>query len=222
MASLDLPLFPLSVVLLPEMILPLHIFEPRYREMIALCLETDQRFGVILIRDGQEVGETATVCDVGTVAEITGSDLLDDGRMNLVAEGRQRFHLLERYMDRAYLHGLVTLLDEPMGAEGNVATYAMAARHLARRYISLLLHEADNESLTVDFPDDPLRLAYRIANLLQQIHPARAGEMQGLLEAATVEERLRREVGILGREYAVLERMNLIREPKRRPYSNLN
>lgn len=222
MASLDLPLFPLSLVLMPDMILPLHIFEPRYREMIALCLQTDQRFGVILIREGLEVGEIATVYDVGTVAEITGCDQLDDGRMNLIAEGRQRFRLLERYLDRAYLHGLISPLDEPLGVAENVHSHAERARRLARRYVGLLLHETDNQTLQVEFPDDPIELSYRIANLLQQIHPARSGEMQGLLEAETVEDRLGRELAILGREYAILERMNGISEPRRRPYSNPN
>src|SRR5579885_2178471 len=56
MEPVDLPLFPLSTLLVPSMSLPLHIFEPRYRQMIAACLRADQRFGVVLIREGQEVG----------------------------------------------------------------------------------------------------------------------------------------------------------------------
>ncbi len=222
MAAVDLPLFPLNVVLLPDMILPLHVFEPRYREMIARCLEVDRRFGVCLIKEGLEVGGLATVFEVGTVAEITSMALLDDGRMNLVTEGRERFRLIERLLDRPFPHGLVELLDEPIGASEQLESQANLARDIARRYVTLLLSQDDPSNITVELPDDPVQVSYRVANLLQQVHPARSAEMQGLLEAVSAEERLRLEIAILGREYAILERMNQITAPKRKPYDNLN
>ena len=69
-ANKPLPLFPLNTVLFPRMTLPLRIFEPRYRQMLADCLDGDPIFGVVLIREGKEVGETAMPHDVGTTARI--------------------------------------------------------------------------------------------------------------------------------------------------------
>ncbi|HXT34812.1 MAG TPA: LON peptidase substrate-binding domain-containing protein [Chloroflexota bacterium] len=222
MAAVELPLFPLNVVLLPDMILPIHVFEPRYREMMAHCLDADRRFGVCLIKEGFEVGGLATVFEVGTVAEITAATLLDDGRLNIMTEGRERFRLMERSLDRPFPHGVVEMLDEPIGEPEQVEIQANLARDIARRYVTLLLNQDDPATITVELPDDPLQVSYRVANLLQQVHPARSSEMQGLLEAPNAEERLRLEIGILGREYAILERMNQITAPKRKPYGNLN
>jgi len=222
MTVVDLPLFPLNIVLLPDMILPLHIFEPRYREMILRCLETDRRFGVSLIKEGQEVGGSAVVFDVGTVAEITASTMLEDERMNLVTEGRERYRLLDISDDRAYPHGLVELLEEPVGELENANLKASLTRDLARRYVTLLLRQVEPATITFELPDDPLEISYRVANLLQQVHPGRSSETQGLLEAESAEERLRLEIDILGREYAILQRMNQISRPKRKPYGNLN
>src|SRR5579875_1461165 len=84
----DLPLFPLGhVVLAPSMPLPLHVFEARYRELIADCLRADRRFGIVLIRTGEEVGETPLPHEVGTVAEITAATELEGGRYGIWTEG---------------------------------------------------------------------------------------------------------------------------------------
>src|SRR5438067_10321725 len=83
MPSDPLPLFPLNVVLFPRMPLPLRIFEDRYKEMIRRCLDNDQPFGVLLIRDGQEVGPPAIPEEVGTLARIRVVEQLDEGNLNL-------------------------------------------------------------------------------------------------------------------------------------------
>src|SRR5438445_505939 len=83
-------LFPLQVVLFPGMVLPLRVFEERYKQMIGRCLETNEGFGVVLIREGQEVGEPATPFDVGTLAEIASVERLPGGMMNLVTVGTRR------------------------------------------------------------------------------------------------------------------------------------
>src|SRR5437588_780370 len=83
-----LPLFPLNAVLFPHMPLPLHVFEPRYRQMIADCLEEGHSFGVVAIREGSETGPT-TPYDVGTLAKIVHIDRLEDGRMNLLVAEKQ-------------------------------------------------------------------------------------------------------------------------------------
>src|SRR5205814_5524803 len=84
-------LFPLNTVLFPGMPLPLHIFEERYKLMIGRCLEEERPFGVVLIQSGPEVGGTAVPHRVGTTAHIAAVRRLDDGRMNLIAIGQERF-----------------------------------------------------------------------------------------------------------------------------------
>ncbi len=222
MESFDLPLFPLGTLLVPDMVLVLHIFEPRYRQMIGNCLQTDRRFGVVLIREGDEVGAIASAYDVGTIAEITDTRPLDEGRIDLLTEGRQRFRIVERYYDRAYLHGAVELLDEPVGVVDNASLLADETRALTFEYVQLLLRLADQEGLDMNLPPDPVGLSYRIANLLQQVQPAPPWELQALLEADSAEDRLRREAIILRREYTILDRMSRMQSPEERPYFNPN
>src|SRR3989442_6382306 len=106
-----LPLFPLNVVLFPHLPLPLHIFEPRYRQMIAECLEEGHSFGVVAIREGTETGP-ATPYDVGTLAKIVRIDRLDDGRMNLLGMGASRFAIVRTADARPYLRGEIHIIPE--------------------------------------------------------------------------------------------------------------
>ena len=113
----ELPLFPLHSVLCPGIALPLHIFEPRYREMVGHCLETGSPFGVVLIRDGREVGPLAGhIADVGTTAAIRQAGRYPDGRLDIVTVGEQRFRIVSVDSSAApYLVGTVEELDEPLG-----------------------------------------------------------------------------------------------------------
>jgi Lon protease-like protein len=103
-----LPLFPLEVVLLPSTPLPLHVFEPRYKEMIGECLANSAPFGVVRALD-------EGIAEVGCTAEIvTVTKEYPDGRMDLVAEGRKRFEVLELNQERSFLRAEVLLIpDEP-------------------------------------------------------------------------------------------------------------
>ena len=105
---MEMPLFPLkNVVLFPGMMLPLHIFELRYREMINRCIEEKIPFGVLLIEEGQEVGDTAKPHMVGTAARITRVERYEDGRMDIVALGTQRFRVVDFDHSKSYLSGSV-------------------------------------------------------------------------------------------------------------------
>jgi Lon protease-like protein len=105
-----IPLFPLEVVLLPSTPLPLHIFEPRYKEMIAECLAQNRIFGVVR---ALEQG----LADVGCTAEIvTVVKEYSDGRLDLVAEGRNRFEIVAVNQDRTFLQGEVLMIDDEPGA----------------------------------------------------------------------------------------------------------
>jgi len=103
-----LPLFPLDVVLLPGTPLPLHIFEPRYREMISECLDRSQHFGVLR-------GKEQDLAEIGCTAEIlTVTKKYPDGRMDIVTEGRARFEVLHLNQERSFLQAEVLYLhDEP-------------------------------------------------------------------------------------------------------------
>jgi Lon protease-like protein len=105
-----LPLFPLDVVLLPGTPLPLHIFEPRYKEMMGECLANNAPFGVIrALEEG--------IAEVGCTAEIiTVTKEYPDGRMDLISEGRKRFEVLELNQDRSFLRAEILLVTDETGA----------------------------------------------------------------------------------------------------------
>ncbi len=108
----DFPLFPLPLVLLPTEVLPLHIFEERYKEMIGLCLDEQREFGIVWLSDDglKEVGCTARVAEV--------LEQMEDGGMNILVRGGTPFRLLEKQEDHAYPAGTVELLGHQEGDRG--------------------------------------------------------------------------------------------------------
>lgn len=111
----ELPMFPLGTVLLPHMVLPLHIFEPRYRELIRDVLDGDREFGVTLISRGHEVGGGDQRSDVGTVARVLQAEELEDGRWLVVSVGVRRVTVQRWLDDRPYPRAVVEDLpdDDP-------------------------------------------------------------------------------------------------------------
>src|SRR3569833_1046083 len=111
--QLHIPLFPLNTVLFPGGILPLRIFEPRYMEMVSVCMKEQSGFGVCLILSGKEVGEAATTYDVGTFVRIIDWDQRDDGMLGITVQGEQRFRVLSSHVRPSHLiMAEVELLDE--------------------------------------------------------------------------------------------------------------
>jgi Lon protease-like protein len=102
----DFPLFPLGIVALPHEYVPLHIFEERYRTMIAVCLEDESEFG-ILWQDEEGAKDIGCACEVTEVLE-----RMDDGRMNIVTRGTRPFRVVERQDDLPYPAGTVEFLDD--------------------------------------------------------------------------------------------------------------
>lgn len=96
----ELPMFPLGTVLFPHMVLPLHIFEPRYRALMHDVLADDREFGVTLISRGHEVGGGDLRTDVGTVAKVVQAEEMDDGRWLAISIGTRRFRV-ERWLPDA-------------------------------------------------------------------------------------------------------------------------
>src|SRR5262249_60771093 len=116
---MELPLFPLNSVLCPGIALPLHIFEERYRALVRHCIETTSPFGIVLIREGREVGTGAiSFTGVGTIAEIRDAGRYEDGRYDLLIVGTRRFEI-RRVLSgrRPYLMAGVDGLRGTVGAE---------------------------------------------------------------------------------------------------------
>ncbi len=130
--AIELPLFPLDVVLFPGEDLPLHIFEPRYRLMMNECIEQKTPFGIVLVRPNSEHLKEEPY-SVGTMAKIDILDRLEDGRMNLIARGLQRFRILELHRQKPYLSGLVEVFEDQTEQDQTQTTYANQARELFRR-----------------------------------------------------------------------------------------
>jgi Lon protease-like protein len=138
-ATRRLPMFPLSSVLFPGAELPLHVFEPRYRELVADCLAGDDQFGVVLIARGSEVGGNDERFGVGTVAQIASASPLADGRWALLVVGTHRF-AIERWLDDAPypLAEVRALADDPgSGFEAHLERATAAVRR-ARTLLSEL------------------------------------------------------------------------------------
>lgn len=149
---MELPLFPLNTVLSPGIALPLHIFEDRYRAMIRHCLETTSPFGVVLIRQGREVGTgPISFAGVGTIAEIRDAGSDDDGRYDLLVVGTRRFEIRRVHSGkRPYLVAEVDLLLETLGDEGSSQQLAMRATRKFVTYLELLQPRSGETAAEID------------------------------------------------------------------------
>ncbi len=178
---LEIPLFPLQTVLYPDGPLPLRIFEPRYLSMVSRCLRREQGFGVLLIREGSEVGDAATY-EVGTIAEIVDWHQGDDGVLGVTARGTDRFRLVscEQRNDGLYL-GRV----EVLGRE-TPAPMPDEFRSLQTLLSSILDELGEHYSDVPKAFDDASWVSYRLAELLPLPLPTK----QIMLEMADAPERL--------------------------------
>lgn len=135
----ELPMFPLGTVLLPHMVLPLHVFEPRYRALLHDVLPGDREFGVVRVREGSEVGGGDRRDDVGTIARVLQAQELDDGRWVIVTVGTRRIRIERWLEDAPYPRALVHELAE----DGIDATGIAQRDGLARRLRRLLAQRAE-------------------------------------------------------------------------------
>jgi Lon protease-like protein len=142
-----IPLFPLRSVLCPGVALPLHIFEDRYRLMVSRCLQRGEPFGVVLIREGREVGPlSGSIAAIGTTAAIRQAGRYPDGRYEILTVGQQRFHLESVDADsEPYLVGHVSFLEEPIGPEQEARQQAEQVGQRFLQYLQLLQPVGDGE-----------------------------------------------------------------------------
>jgi Lon protease-like protein len=169
----DFPLFPLPVVLLPSEVIPLHIFEERYKTMISLCVEEGSEFGIVWLSDDElkEIGCTARVAEV--------LEEMEEGRLNILVRGGTPFQLLERQEDHVYPAGVIQLLDDQ-----EADTSEGSGGEARERYADLL------EQLTDERPESTALAelsAYEMAASVEIDLEVK----QGLLELRSEEARLK-------------------------------
>lgn len=199
---MELPLFPLHLVLFPGRPLPLHLFEPRYRQMLRDCLAGERTFGVVAIRSGREGGGAADVFDVGTIARVDAVDERADGRYDIVTRGTRRFRIHELLYDRPYLRGEVEPLEEaPCDAD---------AKALADDVLGLLgpylTHLGAPEEVLAQLPREPAALGWLAAAFVQIEVP----EQQRLLELDRPADRLSMTKQILRRESGFMRHLGTV------------
>ncbi len=196
-----LPLFPLHTVLFPGQLLPLHIFEPRYRLMISECLAGQPSFGVVLIREGQEVGEEAVPFDVGTTARIEQVEQLGDGRLNIMCVGEARFRLTTLRHDRPFLSGDADLWPWEAHAPAAAEPRTSQIKRLLTTYLQRLARATGNAIRLDEMPSEPASLANLAAIALQIPND----EKQTLLSAPTIDHLLDGCISLLERENRALK-----------------
>lgn len=209
MSSGRLRLFPLNTVLFPGAALNLHIFEPRYKQMVTECLEDGGAFGVCLIRDGDEAGDPTIVpYDVGTTAEIGDVTPLDNGRYYISTVGRRRFRVDAIVSREPYLLADVSYLDENEPADAAAIDALIAEiRAVFREYLRLLV-EFSGMHADIELPEDPLEASFLIGDALQVADSMK----QRLLELLSTEQRLTVELSFLRR---LLPQLRSLLERKR-------
>ena len=213
-----LPLFPLNVVLFPGMPLPLHIFEERYKAMIGNCLERKEPFGIILIKEGQEVGEPAEPVRIGTTARILQVERLQEGQMNIMTRGERRFELVEITQRVPHLAGQVKYLAEEAGEESPAAIAEI--REGYAEFLRKLTALSGGWSAQAETPEDPVQLSFAIASSLATSIALPGDTRQELLESSTAKERLERLLPLLNQGNEVLTEEVAKRNPFQGPRLN--
>ncbi|HEX7746641.1 MAG TPA: LON peptidase substrate-binding domain-containing protein [Micromonosporaceae bacterium] len=221
----QLPIFPLSSVLFPGLVLPLHIFEERYRELVRHLVGqpagAPREFGVVAIRKGWEVqpadDEAAvrtqlsgpvTLHDVGCTAELRRVTELADGRFDLVTVGRRRFRVVAVNESAApYLTADVEWLPEEEKADEVADLLAPRVLAAFRRYLELI--RTDSGAIAEQLPEEPVVLSHLVAATAALT----VDDRQRLLAAPDAANRLRAELRLLNREVALLRQVRAVPVP---------
>lgn len=189
-----IPLFPLGVVLLPEMMLPLHIFEERYKTMIKACLKEEKEFGIVYY-DGSDIKSTGCTAIITQVTR-----RYSDGRMDIMTRGHLRFHINDVYEEKEYMEADVSYLEDMDINELNISpSLLMKAQELIEKIVKLT--ERSSTALSPDI-SDPMKLSFIIAG----IEAFSYEEKQGFLEMDSTAERLEKGVEALEQ---IIERIKI-------------
>ncbi len=199
-----LPLFPLGAVLYPGMLLPLHIFEERYRQLVRDLLDRPEprRFGVIAIRKGRETGIDGvhSLYEIGCTATLRRVDRHTDGRYDLVTVGTERFRLIGLDETRPYHQGEIEPLAEDVVDQAAAGPAVRAAQAAFRAYLGALTEWGGATVAVGDLPDEPALLSFIVAAAMVIDLP----ERQALLAEDGTMRRLTAERALLSRETGML------------------
>lgn len=190
----DLPIFPLPLVLLPGVVQPLHVFEPRYRDLLADSLAGDRCFGIAYVAESAAPDSAPRPGDVGCVAEIRTTQALPDGRSNLLTVGGRRFTLLEWLpAAHAYRVARVEEFGDDPADPAEAAVVAANVRRDFQRLFAALAILTDRPEDRPDLPDDPEQASFQVAARLELAPPAKLE----LLRLRSTLGRLRRLAALL-------------------------
>lgn len=193
---LKLPIFPLNTVLLPYEVIPLRIFEDRYKKMLLDSLKTDSKIGIALIKDGDEVGGLAETYEIGTVAEIKSSEKTDSEEYYLIMEGIDKFAIHEIITTTPYITASIEILQEKKQTISLDSNELEVIKMSFQNYINYLLNIQGEWKKTPPVPNDPIKLSYLIPQLLN----LNLTEKQHFLEIHSYKERLETSLEYLNKE----------------------
>lgn len=205
-----LPIFPLNTVLMPHQLMPLHIFENRYRRLMADLLalpESEQRFGIVSIVKGSETNEDLPqLAEIGTIAVLRKTTVNPDGTFEITVIGGERFDIKSISVSKApYLIGEVrTRKETPISFDKD--TIALAQEKCID---FMMMVDADNDNASRSLPDEPSALSFLIAGLL----PLTSIEQQGLLNIDDANLRLKAVMKIINRETILMQEIPSVPAP---------
>lgn len=186
MSSMRLPLFPLSSIVLPDGLLPLRLFEPRYISMVSNCFKSGTGFGVCLIKDGGEAGSPAQPYPLGTLVNIIDFDQGQDGLLHITARGEQEFNLHEFDVEAdGLLVGNVTLIERPSITA--IPSDKSDKNRVLSDKLGLIL---DHLEPHISYPERRLDDPEWVCNRLLELLPVDADTRYALLQPSDVDERL--------------------------------
>jgi Lon protease-like protein len=207
-----LPLFPLATVLFPGLVMPLHVFEERYRALARHLRDLPEGaarvFGVVAIQSGWEVDAgtgSVTLYDVGCTAEVREITEHPDGRFDLVTVGRRRFEIVRMVpTETPYLQAEVEYLAEPADSEGDADRLGPRVLSTFREYLRLMRTDADEVS--EQLPENPVVLSHLVAATAA----LSLADRQRLLATPDTANRLRAELSMLHREIGLLRQVRAV------------
>jgi len=207
LGEMEIPLFPLpNLVLFPNIVVPLHIFEERYKLMINGCIDHDEPFGLVLLRSGAEEETEDTIHRVGVTARIVEVERLDEGRMNILCEGDARFRVFRFIQQTPFWKGSVELFEDKEQHVPQVLYDQVAELYRSVAEASARLSEAEQPELNL--PESGTDLSYMVSYVLD----IDSEEKQKLLEMNSTPERLRMLVAHLTETLQKLEAQRQYRD----------
>jgi ATP-dependent Lon protease len=184
---MEIPLFPLqNLVLFPNIVVPLHIFEDRYKLMINTCIDTGEAFGIVLMRTGAVEENQETIHRVGVMARVIEVERLEDGRMNILCEGETRFRIFRFTQQTPYWKGSVNFFED-VEAQREIESLYDQVSELYRKVGDLGGKVSGAERSELVLPESPVDLSFMVSYVLDIDHE----EKQKLLEMTSTAERLR-------------------------------